>query len=124
MADFLLEIGVEEIPARILDGAREELKERLTKLLNDEGIDAPLRDGSIGRMEAFSTPRRLSFIAYGILDAQADVEEQLTGPSVGIGYKDGVPTAAAEAFAKKAGVKVAQLGRITTAKGRSSSTPV
>ena len=38
MADFLLEIGVEEIPARMLDGAREELKERLTKLISAEGM--------------------------------------------------------------------------------------
>ena len=117
MADFLLEIGVEEIPARMLDGAREELKERLTKLISAEGMSAIATNSSAPRLEAFSTPRRLSFIAYGILDAQANVEEQLTGPSVNIAYKDGAPTPAAEAFAKKAGVKVNQLGRITTAKG-------
>ena len=39
------------------------------------------------------------------------------GPSVKVAYKDGVPTAAAEAFAKKAGVAVDSLKTVTTSKG-------
>jgi glycyl-tRNA synthetase beta chain len=45
------------------------------------------------------------------------VTEQVNGPSVAVAYKDGQPTPAAHAFAKKAGVEVSQLSRITTAKG-------
>ena len=53
----------------------------------------------------------------GIAAAQTDVTEQVTGPSASVAYKDGQPTPAAHAFAKKAGVDVSQLEKITTAKG-------
>jgi glycyl-tRNA synthetase beta chain len=49
--------------------------------------------------------------------AQADVTEQITGPSVNVAYKDGQPTPAAVAFARKAGVNVSQLEKVTTPKG-------
>ncbi len=49
--------------------------------------------------------------------AQADITEQVTGPSANVAYKDGQPTPAAHAFAKKAGVDVAQLEKISTPKG-------
>jgi glycyl-tRNA synthetase beta chain len=42
-------------------------------------------------------------LATGISVAQPDVEEQVTGPAVKVAFKDGEPTAAAEAFAKKVG---------------------
>ena len=48
-------------------------------------------------------------LAEGVLAQQADTEEQLTGPSWKVAFKDGAPTPAAEAFAKKAGVAVADL---------------
>ena len=48
---------------------------------------------------------------------QSDVEEQLTGPATKVAYKDGQPTPAAHAFAKKAGVDVAKLQTVTTPKG-------
>ena len=41
----------------------------------------------------------------------------MTGPSWKVAFKDGAPTAAAQAFAKKAGVAVAALEKVTTAKG-------
>ncbi len=50
-------------------------------------------------------------------DAQPDATEQINGPSVSVAYKDGQPTPAAHAFAKKAGVEVSQLERVTTPKG-------
>ena len=46
-----------------------------------------------------------------------DTEEKLTGPSWKVAFKDGAPTAAAEAFAKKAGVAVSALEKVTNAKG-------
>jgi len=52
-----------------------------------------------------------------VLESQADSQDQLTGPSWKVAFKDGVPTAAAEAFAKKAGVAVADLEKVTNAKG-------
>ena len=50
--------------------------------------------------------------------------EQVNGPSVNVAYKDGQPTPAAHAFAKKAGVDVAQLERVTTPKGEYLSAKV
>jgi glycyl-tRNA synthetase beta chain len=40
MPDFLLEIGCEEIPARMIDAASQELRERVTTLLNRERLAA------------------------------------------------------------------------------------
>ena len=110
MPDFLLEIGCEEIPARMIDAASKELCERVQMLLNRERLSA-------AEVCSFDTPRRLAIMASGISAAQADVVEQLTGPSVQVAYKDGQPTPAAQAFAKKAGVDVAHLEKITTPKG-------
>lgn len=111
MPDFLLEIGCEEIPARMLDGAREELARRVSDLLVRERL------GEAPKIRAFSTPRRLSVLAQNIREAQPDLEEQLQGPAVKVAFKDGVPTAAAEAFAKKAETSVAKLERVSTPKG-------
>src|SRR5580693_8676454 len=110
MPDFLLEIGCEEIPARMIDAASRELRERVGALLSRERIDA-------GEIVHFDTPRRLAVMAAGIPAAQADVTEQVTGPSVNVAYKDGQPTPAAHAFAKKTGVDVAQLEKVSTPKG-------
>jgi glycyl-tRNA synthetase beta chain len=111
MPDFLLEIGCEEIPARMIDAASLELRERVTKLLERENLSAQ------GAISSLDSPRRLAVIASGIPAAQSDVTEQVTGPSVNVAFKDGKPAAAAHAFAKKAGVDVSQLERVTTSKG-------
>src|SRR5579863_5744924 len=110
MPDFLLEVGCEEIPARMIDAASKELCERIGMLLQRERLSAT-------DVCSFDTPRRLAILASGISAAQADVVEQLTGPSVQVAYKDGQPTPAAQAFARKAGVEVGQLEKITTPKG-------
>ncbi len=110
MPDFLLEIGCEEIPARMIDAASQELRERVSALLGRERLPP-------NEVTHFDTPRRLTVIATGIPVAQPDVSEQVTGPSAAVAYKDGQPTPAAHAFAKKAGVDVSQLEKIATAKG-------
>jgi glycyl-tRNA synthetase beta chain len=117
MADFLLEIGCEEIPARMIDAASRELRERVGALLNRERLAA-------GELTSFDSPRRLAVMTTGLAAAQEDITEQTTGPSVTIAYKDGQPTPAAQAFARKAGVEVSQLEKITTAKGEYISAKV
>src|SRR5579863_509722 len=112
MPDFLLEIGCEEIPARMIDAASLELRERVQKLLEREHLSAT------GAISSFESPRRLAVLASGIPAAQSDVTEQITGPSANVAFKDGQPTPAAHAFAKKAGVDVSQLERVTTPKGQ------
>ena len=111
MADFLLEIGTEEIPARMISAAQEELCRRVGELLSRERL------GGADSIAGFDSPRRLAIIASGISMAQPDVTEQVNGPAVSVAFKDGQPGPAAHAFAKKAGIDVAQLERVTTAKG-------
>lgn len=110
MADFLLEIGCEEIPARMIDAASEDLASRVGQLLARESL------ASASVVSMLSTPRRLSVMA-SVNAAQQDASEQVTGPSASIAFKDGQPTPAAHAFARKSGVDVSQLQRITTPKG-------
>jgi len=111
MPDFLLEIGCEEIPARMIDAAALDLRERVHKLLERERLSAA------GAIASLDSPRRLAVLAAGIPVAQPDVTEQVTGPSAHVAFKDGQPTSAAHAFAKKAGVHVSHLERVTTPKG-------
>jgi glycyl-tRNA synthetase beta chain len=112
MADFLLEIGLEEVPARMIASAEAELGRRVTDLLTRERL---LEAGA--KVTTYSTPRRLAVLVEDVLPAQADVEEQLTGPSWAVAFKDDAPTKAAEAFAKKAGVDVTALAKVTGPKG-------
>jgi glycyl-tRNA synthetase beta chain len=110
MPDFLLEIGTEEIPARMIQDASQELHKRVEELLAKNSLPHQ----GIRRSE---TPRRLALIVSGIPATQPDILEQLTGPATKVAYKDGQPTPAAHAFAKKAGVDVSQLQKVTTPKG-------
>ena len=118
MPDFLLEIGSEEIPARMIAGAQQELQRRIHDLLNRERL---LATETVSYVD---TPRRLSVLAPGIAAAQPDVTEQINGPAVSVAFKNGQPTPAAHAFAKKAGVEVANLERLVTPKGEYLSAKV
>ena len=111
MPDFLLEIGCEEIPARMIDAASAELRERVGRALVREHLMPS------GDVISFDTPRRLAVLASGIPAAQPDVTEQTTGPSVQVGFKDGQPTPSAHAFAKKVGAAIGDLARVATPKG-------
>src|SRR6266481_4299058 len=111
MPGFLLEIGCEEIPARMIDAAQNELAFRVRELLARESLGLPA-----GVSAPVTTPRRLS-VASAIADRQKDVTENITGPAVSIAFKDGQPTPAAHAFARKAGVEVSKLEKVATPKG-------
>jgi glycyl-tRNA synthetase beta chain len=112
MADFLFEIGLEEVPARMIAGAQAELARRVAGLLERERLVA---NGAGAK--SYSTPRRLAVLVSGVAERQEDVTEEAVGPSVKVAYKDGAPTPAALAFAKKAGVDVGALKTMTTPKG-------
>jgi glycyl-tRNA synthetase beta chain len=116
MSDFLLEIGLEEVPARMIAGAQAELGKRVNDLLTRERLLVP-ESKADAKLTTYSTPRRLAVVVEGVLGRQADTEEQLTGPSWKVAFKDGAPTPAAQAFAKKAGVAVADLKKVETPKG-------
>src|SRR3984957_6256614 len=110
MPDFLLEIGCEEIPSRMIAAVSQEFRDRVTAMLSRERLAA--KD-----VTQFDTPRRLAGMAAGVAPAQPDVTEEITGPSVNVAYKDGEPTPAAHAFARKAGLQVSQLEKVATPKG-------
>src|SRR5579859_841131 len=117
MPDFLLEIGCEEIPARMIDAASQELRDRVAALLSRERLAG-------GKITGLETPRRLAVMVAGVAASQADVVEQITGPLVSVAYKDGQPTPAAQGFARKAGVDVSQLEKISGPKGECISARV
>ncbi len=112
MADFLLEIGLEEVPARMIASAQAELLKRALALLTREHLLAGEPVAA-----SYSTPRRLAVLVKDVQAQQPDIREQTTGPAVKIAFKDGVPTPAAEAFARKSGVAVADLKTISMPKG-------
>jgi len=120
MPDFLLEIGTDEIPARMMDSAWQDLAKRVAGLLMRESlIKAGTGDQEMPEMvlHPLTTPRRLALVVSGVAASQPDITEQLTGPATKVAYKDGQPTPAAHAFAKKAGVDVSKLQTVTTPKG-------
>ncbi len=113
MSDFLFEIGLEEIPARMIAGAQAELLKRTVALLERER----LMTGANAEPRSYSTPRRLAVYVPAVLDRQPDLTEELLGPATKIAYKDGAPGPAAIAFAKKSGVAVEDLRTVSTPKG-------
>ncbi len=104
MADFLLEIGVEEIPDWMIEPALADLHARFQKLLDESKLG-----GSVVWTEA--TPRRLALKATGLVDRQADSDESVSGPPKSAG------AGAAQGFAKKNGTTVDKLETVTTDKG-------
>ena len=91
-----------------------ELRERLNALLQRERLSPR------GEVRWLDTPRRLARDGAGNPRAQPDLTEQVTGPSAQVAFKDGQPTPAAHAFAKKVGVDVSELERVTHSQGRIS----
>ena len=112
MSEFLFEIGLEEVPARMIASAEAELARRMTALLERERLIA-----AGAEVKTYSTPRRLAVLVSGVAAKQDDLAEEMLGPSAKIAYKDGVATPAALAFAKKAGVAVEALKTVETPKG-------
>ena len=64
MADFLFEIGLEEVPARMIASAQKELAERTKKLLREQNL---LEETAT--VQSYSTPRRLAVLVHGQADA-------------------------------------------------------
>jgi len=73
MADLLLELFSEEIPARMQQRACDDLKRLMEKALNDAQL-------SFEGMQAFATPRRLTLSVTGLPVAQPDLSEERRGP--------------------------------------------
>jgi glycyl-tRNA synthetase beta chain len=110
--ELLIEIGVEEMPARWLPGLTTQLATRLESRLKE------LRLPPAAPIETYSTPRRLTARVGKLAERQSDFEDLLTGPPVSAAFDAaGAPTPAAVGFARKQGVDVAALERLETPKG-------
>ena len=104
MSDLLLEVGTEEIPARLVPGAMRDLENGVRSALRELDLECG------GQISVDATPRRLALVAEGLPERQRDRTETLTGPSKQIAFDpDGNPTRAAVGFARKAGVAVEEL---------------
>ncbi|KRL04316.1 glycine--tRNA ligase subunit beta [Liquorilactobacillus oeni] len=91
---FLLEIGLEEIPAHVVTPSAKQLAERLTAFFKEERL-------TFGTIVSFSTPRRLAVKVENLADKQADIEEEAKGPAKKIALdKDGNWSKAAIGFSR------------------------
>jgi glycyl-tRNA synthetase beta chain len=71
-----------------------------------------------GDLHAYSSPRRLAVIVDSLAASQEEHRSSQKGPPVSVAFDDdGNPQPAATAFARKCGVDVADLGRVSTDKG-------
>ncbi len=102
MEKLLFEIGTEEIPAKFMPGILAQLQELAEKKL------AELRIPYAG-VKVYGTPRRMTFIAEGVAEAQADSTVEAKGPSAKIAFVNGAPSKAALGFARGQGVDVKEL---------------
>jgi glycyl-tRNA synthetase beta chain len=91
MAELLLEILSEEIPARMQARASEDLKRLVTDGLKSAGL-------AFADARAFATPRRLALVVDGLPVSRPDVSEERRGPRIG------APDNAIQGFLKGAGL--------------------
>jgi glycyl-tRNA synthetase beta chain len=104
MADFLLELFSEEIPARMQPAAAKQLAERFAALLAEAGLTA-------ATLETHATPRRLALLATGLPKSSAATAEERRGP------RADAPAQAIEGFLKSTGLTRDQLEERDTGKG-------
>lgn len=97
---FLMEIGLEEIPAHVVTPSAAQLVEKTEKFLKDQRMN-------FDEIQTYSTPRRLTVKVTGLADKQPDIQEEAKGPAKKIAYdKDGNWSKAAQGFARGQGVSV------------------
>ncbi len=102
-ATFLLEIGVEELPAGDVDDALSQLKQVAATMFDDLHLEH-------GAVKVYATPRRLVIEAKQVAPRQPDREQLEKGPPASRAFEDdGKPTRAAEGFARGKGVAVEDL---------------
>jgi glycyl-tRNA synthetase beta chain len=92
MAELLLELFSEEIPARMQGRAAEDLRRLVTDGLKAQGLEA-------GEAKAYATPRRLTLVVEGVPAKSPDLSEERKGPRVN------APEQAIAGFLKSAGLK-------------------
>lgn len=98
--DLLLEVGLEELPARFVADAMNQLSLKITSWLKEKNI-------SFGEVSVFSTPRRLAVQILDVAIKQTDIEEEAKGPARKIALdQDGNWSKAAIGFSRGQGASV------------------
>ena len=105
-ADFLVELGTEELPPKALKSLSNASTDGVVSGLRDLGLN--YKD-----VRSFAAPRRLA-ITISELDAQTPNKDLVIwGPPVKVAFSDdGTPSKAAETFAKKNGVTIKELASL------------
>jgi len=110
-ADFLVEIGTEELPPKALRRLEQAFATALAAGLSQAGL-------AYSELRSFATPRRLAVLLSSLALEQPRRRIEKRGPPVTAAFAaDGTPARAALAFAESCGVAVDQLERLTTPKG-------
>ncbi len=104
MAELLIELFSEEIPARMQDRAAADLKRLVCAGLDEAGL-------AHERAEAFATPRRLALVVDGLPERQPDSRIERKGPRVG------APEKAVQGFLNSVGLTLDQIETRETPKG-------
>jgi glycyl-tRNA synthetase beta chain len=111
MAEFILEIGTEEMPARFVPKLAAELEDAFVRLLDEAMVEC-------SGVRTYATPRRITAHVAAMADMQRRQEETVTGPPARIAFDgDGNLTKAGQGFAKTQGVEESTLFRLDTDKG-------
>ncbi|WP_268913131.1 glycine--tRNA ligase subunit beta [Lentilactobacillus sp. SPB1-3] len=98
--NFLLEVGLEEMPAHVVTPSINQLAKRAKDYLKEQRIE-------FAEMQTFSTPRRLALKINGLSDKQPDIDETVKGPAKKIALDaEGNWTKAAIGFTKGQGASV------------------
>lgn len=96
--NFLLEVGLEEMPARIVTPSIKQLTEKTAEFLKANRLD-------FESIEHFSTPRRLAIRINNLAEKQADIEEEAKGPAKKIALDaEGNWSKAAQGFVRGQGM--------------------
>lgn len=103
MHTFLLEIGMEELPAHYILDAQSQLQEKVEAFLQEARLQYK-------EVTAYSTPRRLAVMVEGLADMQESIEIEAKGPAMKIAKDaDGNWTKAALGFARGQGINAEDL---------------
>ena len=102
-ADFLIELGTEELPPKALKSLSNAFTEGVINGIRDLGLN-------FEATQSFAAPRRLAITVSGLDIQTPDKDLVIWGPPTKVAFaEDGAPSRAAEAFANKNGVSVEQL---------------
>lgn len=103
VADFLVELGTEELPPKALKKLSEAFLSGVEQGLRDAGL-------AYASVRVYAAPRRLAIVAEQLATQQPDRSSQLDGPPLQAAFDaEGKPTQAALGFARKCGVELNEI---------------